>query len=322
MKFVYWGAVNSGADHINRMFEFNQKPHTFFTNAAYKFDKYIYPKPMQQEVYQYYKLKHENKLVKVLHKKRCYRVRDPFTEHTYDYMEKYNFIDHRTTNYYSNEEIVDSSDRRGLVNQDVSMYEPYLNYAPDEWDFAVDDMFDGELLVRPHHLLGFSNYQRVYKTTDRIISLLKQTTNIIPYKENIIDSITMKLNMFNPPKQSKKYTQRTSRPVLFKTIVDAYKRDKEIVWNHLDEFTRQQRDIEQALIDYNIPYDYLNLDHDDYSRFKCDIVLDKKFSHGNFDTTNDETKNNYKLLEKIANEYVTVRGLTDPRLSGRIKDGI
>ena len=128
--------------------------------------------------------------------------------------------------------------------------------------------------------------------------------------------------MFDPPKQSKKYTQRTGRPVSFKTIVDAYKRDKEIVWNHLDEFTRQQRDIEQALIDYNIPYDYLNLDHDDYSRFKCDIVLDKKFSHGNFDTTNEETKNNYKLLENMANEYVTVRGLTDPRLSGRIKDGI
>lgn len=320
MKFVYWGAVNSGADHINRMFEFNQKQHTFFTNAAYKFDKYIYPKPMEQEIYNYFKLKNENKLVKVLYKKG--RVKDPFSDHVYDYMEVYNFVDHRTTKYYNNKVITDSSDRRGLENQDVSMYEPYLNYPPDKWDFAVDDMFDGELLVRPHHLLGFANYQRIHKPTDRIISLLKQTTNIIPYKENIIDSITMKLNMFNPPKQSKKYTQRTGRPVSFKTIVDAYKRDKEIVWNHLDEFIRQQRNIEQALIDYNIPYDYINLDYDNYSRFKCNIVLDKKFSHPNFDKNNKETKNKLDILEKMASEYVTVRGLTDTRLSGRIQDGI
>ena len=320
MKFVYWGAVNSGADHMNRMFEFNQKQHTFFTNATYKFDKYIYPKPMEQEIYNYFKPKNENKLVKVLYKKG--RVKDPFTEHVYNYMEVYNFVDHRTTKYYNNKVITDSSDRRGLENQDVSIYEPYLNYAPDKWDFAVDDMFDGELLVRPHHLLGFVNYQRVYKTTDRIISLLKQTTNIIPYKENIIDSITMKLNMFNPPKQSKKYTQRTGRPVSFKTIIDAYKKDKEIVWNHLDEFIRQQRNIEQALIDYNIPYDYINLDYDDYSRFKCNIVLDKKFSHPNFDKNNKETKNKLDILEKMASEYVTVRGLTDTRLSGRIQDGI
>lgn len=320
MKFVYWGAVNSGADHINRMFEFNQKQHTFFTNAAYKFDKYIYPKPMEQEIYNYFKLKNENKLVKVLYKKG--RVKDPFSDHVYDYMEVYNFVDHRTTKYYNNKVITDSSDRRGLENQDVSMYEPYLNYPPDKWDFAVDDMFDGELLVRPHHLLGFANYQRIHKPTDRIISLLKQTTNIIPYKENILDSMISKLNMFNPPKQSKKYTQRTGRPVSFKTIVDAYKRDKEIVWNHLDEFIRQQRNIEQALIDYNIPYDYINLDYDNYSRFKCNIVLDKKFSHPNFDKNNKETKNKLDILEKMASEYVTVRGLTDTRLSGRIQDGI
>tara|TARA_B100000214_G_scaffold375269_1_gene360907 strand:+ start:146 stop:1108 length:963 start_codon:yes stop_codon:yes gene_type:complete len=320
MKFVYWGAVNSGSDHLNRMFEFNERQHVFFTNAEYKFDKFIYPEPEKQEWYHYYKLRNENKLVKVLH--RTSRVKNPFIEHVYDYMEKYNFVDDRTLDYYNNDICTDSSHRRGLQNENIEEYEPYLCNPPQTWEFAIDDMFDGDLLVRPHHLLGFSNYKRLHKPTDKIISLLRDCRNIVPYKENIIDSMISKLNMFDPPKQSRKYAQMTGRPSYFKSIVDAYKKDAEIVWCHLDEFTRQQRDIEQALIDYDIPYEHMNLDTDDYSRFGCDIVLDKKFSHPNFDLSNDDVRHNYHILESMAEEYVTVRKLTDLRLSGRIYDKI
>ena len=128
--------------------------------------------------------------------------------------------------------------------------------------------------------------------------------------------------MFNPPKQSKKYRNRTGRPVLFKTIIDAYKRDKEIVWNHLDEFTREQRDIEQALVDNNIPYDYFNLDKDNYKRFNCDIILPRKYSHPNFNLEENEVNKNFTILENMAKEYIMVRSLQDVRLHGRIQDGI
>ena len=321
MKFVYWGAVNSGSDHINRMFEFNERQHVFFTNSTYKFDKYIYPESKKEECYHYYKHKNENKLVKVLYRSR--RVKNPFKERAYNYMEKYNFVDHRTTDFYKNRFITDSSNRRGLDNKvDHSMYDTFLNHPPDTWDFALEDMFDGDIIIRPHHLLGFVNYQRKYSTTPRIISLLKNTINIVPYKEDIIDSMISKLNMFDPPKQSKKYTKISNRPVFFKTIIDAYKKDKEIVWRHLDDFTRQQRDVEQALQDYDIPYDYLNLDQDDYSRFSCKIILNKKYSHPNFDRNNPDVEQKYMMLEDIAKEYVTVRELTDIKLSGRIYDKI
>ena len=66
----------------------------------------------------------------------------------------------------------------------------------------------------------------------------------------------------------------------------------------------------------------MNLDTDDYSRFGCDIVLDRKFSHPNFDLSNDDVRHNYHILESMAEEYVTVRKLTDLRLSGRIYDKI
>jgi len=320
MKFVYWGAVNSGSDHLNRMFEFNERQHLLF-NSSYKFDKYIYPEPKKQEWYHYYKPKNENKLVRVLY--RTKRVKNPMEEiespngeRAYRYMEKYNFVDHRTRAFYQ------SKGHNVQKSIDTSSYEPFLNYAPNTWEFALDDMFDGEILIRPHHLLGIVNCQRKYITTPKIISLLKNTINIVPYKVDIIDSMISKLNMFDPPKQSKKYTRQTGRPVFFKTIIDAYKRDKEIVWNHLDDFTRQQRDIEQALQDYGIPYDYLNLDQDDYSRFGCKIILDKKYSHPNFDTNNPEVEHKRKILEDMASEYVTVRGLTDTRLSNRIIDKI
>ena len=321
MKFVYWGAVNSGSDHINRMFEFNERQHLYHNDCLYKFDKYIYPEPEKQECYQYFKPRNENRLVRVLHATN--RVKNPHTERTYTYMEKYNFVDHRTLDYYKNKITSNNTDRRGLTDDvDISKYEPFLNHAPNTWEFALDDMFDGELLVRPHHLLGIVNYQRRYITTPKIISLLKNTINIVPYKVDIIDSMISKLNVFDPPKQSKKYTRRTGRPVFFKTIIDAYKRDKEIVWSHLDDFTRQQRDIEQALQDYNIPYDYFNLDEDDYSIFECKIVLDKKYSHPNFDTSNPVVEHKRKIFEDMAREYVTVRGLTDTRLSNRIIDKI
>lgn len=320
MTFVYWGALNSGSGHLHYMFDFNERQHVYCTNAAYKFDKYIYPESKTQEWYYCYKLRNQNKLVKVLHKKQ--RVKDPHAD--YKYMEKHNFVDHRTTNFYKNTNITDSSDKRGLDESigNIDIYEPFLKYAPNTWEFALDDMFDVELLIRPNHLLGFVNCQRTYITTPKIISLLKDTTNIVPYKENIIDSIISKLNIFDPPKQSKKYTKQTGRPVFFKTIIDAYNRDKEIVWRHLDEFIREQRDIEQALQDYDIPYDYFNLDTDDYSRFNCKIVLDSKFSHPNFDLNDKIVKNKHHILDGIAKEYVTDRGLTDVRLSGRITDRI
>tara|TARA_B100000131_G_scaffold151248_1_gene146743 strand:- start:99 stop:1106 length:1008 start_codon:yes stop_codon:yes gene_type:complete len=322
MKFVYWGAVNSGSDHLNRMFEFNERQHVLYTNATYEFNKFIYPEPKTQELYHYYKPRNENKLVRVLY--RTSRVKNPMKEQSYCYMEKYNFVDHRTTDYYKNKFITDSTVKRGLDKNTTNIddYEPFLNHAPNTWEFALDDMLDGELLVRPHHLLGIVNYQRKYITTPKIISLLKNTTNIVPYKVDIIDSMVSKLNMFDPPKQSKIYTRQTGRPVVFKTIIDAYNRDKELVWCHLDEFTRQQRDIEQALQDYNIPYDYINLDEDDYSRFGCKIVLDSKYSHPNFDTNNPVVEHKRKMLEDMAREYVTVRGLTDTRLSNRIIDKI
>ena len=329
MTFVYWGAVNSGADHLNRMFEFNEVSHTHHFGAVYKFRKFLYPEPNLHQDWDYYKPIGKEKLdKKFIYERKSY---NPFTDKTYKYSERYNFVDNRTHN---NLVIHGSSDKRGMertlyqmgkeestINYDE--YEPFLKYAPSVWEnYALDDMVDVEMLVRPLHLIGMVKYERVHPTTDKIISILKKTTNIVPYKENIIDSLISKLNMFEPPKQSRRYSKRTGRPILFKTIIDAYNIDKSIVWSHLDEFTKQQRDIEEILQEYKIPYDYLNLDTDNYSRFKLKIILPKNYSHPNFDLDNEQINHKHNLLKNMAKEYVTVRGLTDVRLSGRITDRI
>lgn len=329
MSFVYWGAINSGSDHLNRMFEFNEVSHTHHFGAVYKFRKYLYPKPKTHQEWDYYKPKNKNKLEKHLINER--RSFNPFTEETYKYSEKHNFVDNRT---HDNFVIHESGDKRGMertlhqhnkgdtiINYDE--YEPFLKYAPSEWEnYALDDMIDVEMLVRPLHLIGMVKYERVHPTTNKIVSILKKTTNIVPYKEDIIDSLISKLNMFEPPKHSRRYTKRTGKPVLFKTIIDAYNRDKDIVWSHLDEFLKQQRDIEEILQEYKIPYDYLNLDTDDYSRFKLKTILPRKYSHPNFDLDNVEINHRHDILKDLAEEYVTVRKLTDMRLSGRITDRI
>tara|TARA_B100000927_G_scaffold266065_1_gene239190 strand:+ start:701 stop:1456 length:756 start_codon:yes stop_codon:yes gene_type:complete len=225
-------------------------------------------------------------------------VKVPSREICFVYGEKYNFIDDRTheknRNFYYESTIHNLDD-----------FYPY--FSENKWHDMLPIIFDTEVVIRPTYLLD----------DDISNSYIKECTNLVPYKTDLIDTLIHKLNIFDIKKQSRRYVERTGRPKYFQTIQDAYNTDKNIVWGHLDNIIGEQRDIEQKLIDKNIPYQHFCLDGQSYSIFDLDVSVSNDLTSGNF-----EHNTQYHILEGYAKEYVTVRGLTDMKLSGRIYDKI
>tara|TARA_B100001079_G_scaffold120278_1_gene103372 strand:+ start:279 stop:1187 length:909 start_codon:yes stop_codon:yes gene_type:complete len=302
MKFVYWGTVNSGSHHIHQLLSYNKHRHIDDScNSAYTFDKYIYVDDIIGVTSHYKSNKFEGLVEHTRSEKPKYE--------TWSYKEYYNFIDDR---------ILEKKPYKNVDPDILEHYIPFLDQPPDTWqDLVLDKISDCVAINRMFHLLGYVNHERKYNTTPKIISFLKTYKNIVPYKTNLVDSMISKLNLFDPPKQSKKYTNKTGRPVFFKTILDAYNRDKNIVWSHLDDFTRQQRNIEQLLLDLNIPFEYFNLDEDSYKDVFELEGLPRDKTHPKF-----KHNDNWNIIKNMAEEYIDIRKLQDPRLYGRIKDKI
>ncbi len=290
--FLYWGGVNSGTNHINRLLGFNKKPHVWMS-GRYCFDTYTYMG--ETEIMTTYFKTNTNKVVTKI-KRRPVKV--PSREICFVYGEKYNFIDDRTheknRNFYYESTIHNLDD-----------FYPY--FSENKWHDMLPIIFDTEVVIRPTYLLD----------DDISNSYIKECTNLVPYKTDLIDTLIHKLNIFDIKKQSRRYVERTGRPKYFQTIQDAYNTDKNIVWGHLDNIIGEQRDIEQKLIDKNIPYQHFCLDGQSYSIFDLDVSVSNDLTSGNF-----EHNTQYHILEGYAKEYVTVRGLTDMKLSGRIYDKI
>ena len=290
--FLYWGGVNSGTNHINRLLGFNEKPHVWMS-GRFCFDTYTYKDKVEYTT-SYFKTKSNQVVTKVISRP----VKNPSKETCFVYGEKYNFIDDRTNENNGNNEIESTT-------HSLDGFYPY--FSENNWHDMLPIIFDTDVVIRPTFLLD----------DDISIPYIKKSINLIPYKTDIIDTLIHKLNIFDIRKQSRRYMQRTGRPKYFRTIEDAYKTDKNIVWNHLDNIIGHQRDIEQQLIDKDITYQHFCLDNQSYSIFDLDVSVSNDLTSGNF-----EHNTQYRILEGYAKEYVTVRELTDMKLSGRIYDKI
>ena len=131
------------------------------------------------------------------------------------------------------------------------------------------------------------------------------------YKTNILDITIARVNLFVSSTTNKTFN------VNVKNVEDAWYTDKELVFKHLDDFTRNNRNVEQTLIDNGIEYDYLDLDNHDY-KMLCENQIPKTHGVIGYDKNDDR----YKLATTMAKEYLQTRNLTDMRLSGRLQDSI
>ena len=131
---------------------------------------------------------------------------------------------------------------------------------------------------------------------DALEDVLRNSVNIIPYKSNHLDSVISKLDGF-----------KNFRATEFgNDIFEVYKQDKTRIWRWLDSFQEEIDDIKKNLTQRNIPYQMFDLDTDSYpDTFGWQVDVDRKFSHREKSWQCD----NYKNIEAIAKEYISVKFL-------------
>lgn len=131
---------------------------------------------------------------------------------------------------------------------------------------------------------------------DDLEDVLRKSVNIIPYKSNHLDSVISKLDGF-----------KNFRATEFgNDILEVYQQDKTRIWRWLDSFQEEIDDIKKNLTQRKIPYQMFDLDTDSYpDTFGWQVDVDRKFSHRGKSWQCD----NYKNIEEIAKEYISVKSL-------------
>tara|TARA_B100001093_G_scaffold330079_1_gene315132 strand:+ start:1111 stop:2217 length:1107 start_codon:yes stop_codon:yes gene_type:complete len=185
--------------------------------------------------------------------------------------------------------------------------EPYILTHPEYIRDHVDDLSDVDVIFNPFTLMGKKTSGRYWSDTSSlekteleayVIKTYKSRKNVIPYKENLVDCFASKLKRYK------------------RDVIETYKNDKRLIWNHLDGIVRNVRRNEKYLQDNNIDPVYFNLDRDNYNEtFGFEKELPRTQTHfGDYPER--------KQFEQIAKEYITERDMKDMRRRNRLRDGV
>tara|TARA_Y100001963_G_C6776991_1_gene447842 strand:+ start:474 stop:1496 length:1023 start_codon:yes stop_codon:yes gene_type:complete len=323
--FVYWGAVNYGKKYIRDIFRTNRKSIVYTSIGPYYLRKWEYNDTEEIRTLWFRNI-NEKHITKTVDKELLEdnEYNDIIDRHIkgYVYSDINNFINDilpHTANPDKSIPKGEDANIKGFWEWNNNHVYPIFDDHPSRYDHLLDEC-NCDLSIAPSFLLGVPNKVQWKKTQpiyDKCISILKKSNNVIPYKENLVDSISAKLAMFDPKAMHEKIYQETGKRIRIRHVVDAHKRCKEIVWYHIDTFFKQQRNMEKALIDLNIPYEYFNMDTDNYLDFfnlKEDIKL-KKYTHPTVSTEveKENVASRWKLLNGIAEDYIKEKNFYDER---------
>jgi len=302
MKFVIWGARHYGKSYFNGLFRYNRKTLTQMQiGGEYQSHKWEYHGIDQHRII--YNRYDDSDII------------TPIIE--VDSLSSDELLQHRTDKGIKTEEYV-QEDYLGYGKNDIpkfvkfkmgvrkennkKLYPIYADHGSKWHDHFFNDLCTCDVFIpQPHPQIFYEPFIDHFKTCH----------NIVPYKDNILDITIARINLFVSAATNKTFN------VNVKNVEDAWYTDKELVFKHLDDFTRNNRNVEQTLIDNGIEYDYLDLDNHDY-KMLCENQIPK--THGTI--VYDKNDDRYKLATTMAKEYLQTRNLTDMRLSGRLKDSI
>jgi hypothetical protein len=186
--------------------------------------------------------------------------------------------------------------------------EPYLLTHTEYIRDLVDDLSDVDVLFNPFslmgkYMLGYPKWEKDDKEDDLelyVLELYKSRKNVVPYKEDLIDCFASKL---------KRYKKRN--------VIETYKKDKRVVFKHLDGVVKNLRRIEKYMIHRGIEPVYFNMDRDDYKdvfEFEKNDLPRTATHPGDYPER--------EQFEQIAKEYVTMRDMRDMRRRNRLRDWI
>ena len=302
MKFVIWGARHYGKGYFNGLFRYNRKTLTQMQiGGEYQSHKWEYHGIDQHRII--YNRYDDSDII------------TPIIE--VDSLSSDELLQHRTDKGIKTEEYV-QEDYLGYGKNDIpkfvkfkmgvrkennkKLYPIYADHGSKWHDHFFNDLCTCDVFIpQPHPQIFYEPFIDHFNTCH----------NIVPYKDNILDITIARVNLFVSSTTNKTFN------VNVKNVEDAWYTDKELVFKHLDDFTRNNRNVEQTLIDNGIEYDYLDLDNHDH-KMLCENQIPKTHSTIVYDKNDDR----YKLATTMAKEYLQTRNLTDMRLSGRLQDSI
>ena len=131
---------------------------------------------------------------------------------------------------------------------------------------------------------------------------LKRQTNILPYKEDLLDSITTKFDKVG----------HLSGELWGCDLMHEYKNNKERLWKYMDDFFEHEKRIENIMKSNNIPYIKFNLDRDSYEDIFGwgENIMDNTQSHPYYAIlTEPDHYLRWEEVKTISKEYMYERGL-------------
>ena len=142
-----------------------------------------------------------------------------------------------------------------------------------------------------------------YEIPPQLLNMLRESTNIVPINSNLLDHFISLLDSFSHHTRHKYY----------ETPVEMYKKNKNILWDYLDTQIGQVHKIVKSLEFRKIPYQYFDLDTDSYKDvFGFQYDLPRDYTSHSF--TWEDHMDRHAELEKIADEYISLRNITTMKL--------
>ena len=159
-------------------------------------------------------------------------------------------------------------------------------------DHFFNDLIDVDLFIPTYYdsLFEYKPFVEYFKTCN----------NVVAYKSDLIDVHISRLQLMGK---------------------DLQKVKREDIYFYLDHYIVCNRMVESKLRDNNIPYEYFDLDTEDYDKW-IDNLLPRIDGYGWGAYPFDKTTERYSIARQISEDYITSRGLTNIRLDGKLSDRV
>ena len=314
MSIIYWTYYNSGKGHLKTSCRGNNKSVIIYNQQG--FVRFTYTDDDREVITQYYT--ENDKLVKNIVKTSQGRSKD-IRARSYTWPgEYYNYVDPHLKE--PRKRHIDNPVSTMLFTHDQGYMRNAFQH-PDWEDEYLPIFAETDVLFAPYILLGadrIGNFMdgNIRPVSQRCMEFVKSCKSILPYKEDLVDSMISKLACFDKLKMARKSLQRKGKPVIYRDLFDAFKKDKEIVYLHLDDILRQSRKTEYTLRQLGIPYEYFNLDKDSYAEVfgMTYNEVPRDHTHPTWDLNDEETYKNWCKVRDIAVQYIEDTNLKDWRL--------
>jgi len=291
--FIYWGGVDSGKSHIRSFARLNSKTQLLWTplfivkvitqnhihedtwrdETSHQIiyhnvdDEFRICEKKEDRVWRLDRFNdvHERKMIKSLKKNK--------TRYSDEHCRKYTQKEYIGTSVYF--DIIKRPYLKILkeLNSDI---------LKDHWDEIIDGV----------DIISFQMPEWVIKD---LVEIVRKSTNIIPYKSDLVDECVSKLDGFSYFRRESEYGN---------DVLEVYDQDKNRVWRWLDSFQEEVEGTKKMFKKYEIPYEMFDLDQDSYTDFfGWELDMDRKYSWRGKNWVGER----HEKIVSIAKEYIQLR---------------